>query len=177
MKKYILSLLVMIFLLSCDSKENQVNFTIIQVNDVYEIGPLSGGTVGGMSRVATLYKKEKALNDNTMMVLAGDFLSPSLLGTLKYKGEKIAGKQIVDVMNAMGFDLVVLGNHEFDVKRHELQKRIDASKMTSDENDTSENLPALYHIMVFDGLPHLSLFKYLPAASLCFSGLSSDAPT
>lgn len=127
MKKYILSLLVMIFLLSCDSKENQVNFTIIQVNDVYEIGPLSGGTVGGMSRVATLYKKEKALNDNTMMVLAGDFLSPSLLGTLKYKGEKIAGKQMVDVMNAMGFDLVVLGNHEFDVKRHELQKRIDES--------------------------------------------------
>jgi outer membrane protein OmpA-like peptidoglycan-associated protein len=40
----------------------------------------------------------------------------SLERTIKVKGERISGKQMVEVMNAMEFDLVTFGNHEFDLK-------------------------------------------------------------
>lgn len=67
-------------------------------------------------------------NSNTLTVLAGDFLSPSLLGTLKWEGERIKGKHMVDVLNATGIDLVTFGNHEFDIDEASLQKRINESK-------------------------------------------------
>ncbi len=105
-----------------------VNFTILQMNDVYEIAPLEGGRVGGIARVATVFDDLKKKNPNTISVLSGDFLSPSLMGKLKENGKKIAGMQMVEALNAMGLDYVTFGNHEFDLKTYELlQERIDSS--------------------------------------------------
>lgn len=98
------------------------------MNDVYEISPLEGGKVGGLSRVATIKKNLLAQNTNTRCVIAGDFLNPSVLGTLKYESQRIAGRQMVDVMNTMGVDLAVFGNHEFDLSEAELEKRLSESK-------------------------------------------------
>ncbi|PCH53167.1 MAG: bifunctional metallophosphatase/5'-nucleotidase [Flavobacteriaceae bacterium] len=112
---------------SCSADDNTINFTFLQLNDVYEITPLEGGKVGGMARVETLHKQLLKENQNTFMFLAGDFLNPSLLGTLKYKGKRISGKQMVEVMNAMHFDLVAFGNHEFDLKENDLQDRLNES--------------------------------------------------
>ena len=126
MKKIILLFLVII-LISCNKDDNQIKITILQLNDVYEIAPLEGGKVGGMARVETIRKQLLEENKNTFTVMAGDFLNPSLIGTLKYKGEKIKGKQVVEVMNAMNFDLASFGNHEFDLKYKNLQKRLNES--------------------------------------------------
>ncbi len=104
-----------------------VEVQILHVNDVYEIGALSGGKIGGMARVATLRKELLAKNPNTLTVLAGDFLNPSAIGSVKLDGQRVKGAQMVDVMNAVGFDFVVFGNHEFDLKEHELQARLDES--------------------------------------------------
>lgn len=105
-----------------------ITFQFFQINDVYEIAPLEKGTVGGMARVATLINQQKEINPNTLSVLAGDFLSPSLLGTIKVDGKRIKGEQMVDCMNEAGIDLVTFGNHEFDIKEHELQERINESE-------------------------------------------------
>jgi 2',3'-cyclic-nucleotide 2'-phosphodiesterase (5'-nucleotidase family) len=144
-KKY-LYLLAIIFLASCSiSKDNSysivrhdhlngekdfIELTIIQLNDVYEISPLEGGEKGGLARVATLKKELLLENPNTIAVLSGDFLSPSLIGTLKNdEGERIAGQQMVETLNAMGLDYATFGNHEFDLKTADLlQKRIDQSE-------------------------------------------------
>ena len=104
-----------------------VSFTILQMNDVYEIAPLEQGRVGGMARVAALRNQLLTENYNLLTVLAGDFLSPSLLGTLKYEGKSIKGRQMVDVMNEMGVNLVAFGNHEFDIRENELQERLNES--------------------------------------------------
>ncbi|MCF8243995.1 MAG: bifunctional metallophosphatase/5'-nucleotidase [Saprospiraceae bacterium] len=104
-----------------------VSFTILQMNDVYEIAPLEKGKVGGMARVATFRNQLLEENFNLMTVLAGDFLSPSLLGTMKYEGKSIKGRQMVEVMNSVGVGLVAFGNHEFDVKEGELQERMNES--------------------------------------------------
>lgn len=107
-----------------------ITFNFLQLNDVYEIAPLEKGTVGGMARVATLRKRLTNENPNTLTVLAGDFLSPSLIGTIRQNGKRIKGKQMVEVMNITGIDLVTFGNHEFDIKEQELQDRINESKFT-----------------------------------------------
>ena len=116
-----------LFFASCSSESDTVNFTFLQLNDVYEIAPLGGGKVGGMARVEKLHQDLLKENSNTFMFMAGDFLNPSLLGTLKYKGERIKGKQMIEVMNAMNFDLVALGNHEFDLNEEEFQQRLNES--------------------------------------------------
>lgn len=64
------------------------------------------------------------------MVMAGDFVSPSVYNSLKYEGESIRGKQMIDAMNVAGMDYVVFGNHEFDIKESELQSRIEESDFT-----------------------------------------------
>lgn len=107
--------------------DGKIDISFVQVNDVYEIAPLENGKVGGMARVATLKKQGLLKNKNTFLVLAGDFLSPSVFNSLKYEGSRIRGKQMVEAMNAAGMDMVVFGNHEFDISEAELQNRINES--------------------------------------------------
>jgi 2',3'-cyclic-nucleotide 2'-phosphodiesterase (5'-nucleotidase family) len=108
--------------------DQKINITFVQVNDVYEIAPLSGGKEGGMARVATLKKQYLKVNPNSFLVIAGDFVSPSVYNSLPYEGKPIRGKQMIESMNAAGMDLAVFGNHEFDIKETELQERLNESR-------------------------------------------------
>ncbi len=105
----------------------QIDITLVQINDVYEIAPLDGGKAGGMARVATVKKEQLRDNNNTLLVMAGDFLSPSVYNSLKFEGNRIRGKQMVDAMNTAGVDLAVFGNHEFDIPEADVQNRINES--------------------------------------------------
>jgi 5'-nucleotidase len=89
--------------------------TILHFNDVYEIEPVEGGHFGGLSRVATVLKQLKRTQAPVLSVLAGDYLSPSAIGTAVVEGQPLGGRQMVDVLNAMGLDWATFGNHEFDV--------------------------------------------------------------
>ncbi|HYF32968.1 MAG TPA: bifunctional metallophosphatase/5'-nucleotidase [Chitinophagaceae bacterium] len=100
--------------------DGKITVNLLQLNDVYEISPIDKGKAGGMARVASLRKHLVGENPNTYTVLAGDFLFPSAIGTVRMKGKQIQGLQMVDVMNATGVDLVTFGNHEFDVRTDEL---------------------------------------------------------
>ena len=132
--KSIIYFLSIIILCSCGSTQKAANkddgkidFTFLQLNDVYEIAPIQNGEFGGMARVETIHQKLLTENKNTLLVMAGDFLNPSLLGTMKFEGDRIRGKQMVEVMNAMNFDLAAFGNHEFDLSKNDLQKRMNES--------------------------------------------------
>ena len=76
------------------------------MNDVYQLEPMNGR--GGLARVATLVRGLRAQTPQTLFVLAGDTLSPSILSTI------FQGRQMVEVWNAIGLDAAVFGNHEFD---------------------------------------------------------------
>lgn len=138
MKKYckFLSVVVILAATSCRTVKNtatakedgKIEVTFVQVNDVYEIAPVENGKEGGMARVATIKKEYKRRNPNTFLVMAGDFVSPSVYNSLQYNGVKIRGAQMIDAMNAAGMDLAVFGNHEFDISEKELQSRINESK-------------------------------------------------
>jgi 5'-nucleotidase/UDP-sugar diphosphatase len=105
-----------------------VEFTILQINDVYEIAPLDGGDVGGLARVAALREELRAQNPNTFTVLAGDFFSPSALGTAVVDGRPLAGRQMVDALNNLGLDLATFGNHEFDLVAEDFHARLAQSR-------------------------------------------------
>ena len=77
----VLTLLCAFFALAIGQKpgvepgDSTIRFNLIQINDVYEITPVS--KEGGMAKVATVYNSYKQVNPNTFMVIAGDFFSPS----------------------------------------------------------------------------------------------------
>lgn len=121
---YLFSLFIIV---SCSKDDGKIDLTFLQLNDVYEIAPIQDGEYGGLARVETVHKELVEENPNTMLFLAGDFLNPSLLGSIKVDGERVRGKQMIEVMNAMNFDLVAFGNHEFDVSQKELQMRLNES--------------------------------------------------
>lgn len=120
-----------------------IEITFLQMNDVYEISPSASDNRGGLARVAQLRQELLAKNPNTFTVLAGDFISPSVTGTLKYQGKRIRGKQMVETLNALGLNMVVFGNHEFDYDDiTDLQSRIDESKFTWLTGNVRLKLPA-----------------------------------
>jgi 5'-nucleotidase len=80
--------------------------TILQLNDVYSTLPVDG--LGGLARVATLKQRLAADGRTPFLVLAGDFLSPSVASSV------FKGAHMVAALNAAGLDLATLGNHEFD---------------------------------------------------------------
>ena len=110
-------------------EKTTLEFTILQLNDVYEFGPLEAGKSGGLARVSSVFKELKQENPNTIMVLCGDFLSPSLIGTLKdTTGKRIKGAHMIEVFNQMGLNYATFGNHEIDLEEEELKARINESE-------------------------------------------------
>ena len=107
---------------------SKVRITILQMNDVYEIDPVNGGSEGGLARVASLRDQLLREHPDTITVLAGDLLSPSALGTAPYNDGRLAGKQIVAVMNVLGLDYITFGNHEFDLKKDAFYARLRESQ-------------------------------------------------
>jgi 2',3'-cyclic-nucleotide 2'-phosphodiesterase (5'-nucleotidase family) len=121
-----------------------VEVVFLQMNDVYEITPVEGGKYGGLARVSQLRNELTAQNPNTFTVLAGDFISPSALGTAEWDGSRINGAQMVDALNNAGLDFVTFGNHEFDYKYEVLQSRMDESKFEWISSNAYHNQNGLY---------------------------------
>lgn len=142
------SCLIILFfsIYSCSTKINKnvddgiIKLSFIQINDVYEIQPLEMGHAGGMARVATQKKLSLKENPNTFLVMAGDFLSPSIYNSLKVNGVRVRGRQMVEAMNVAGTDLAMFGNHEFDINENELQSRINESKFDWISSNTFHNV-------------------------------------
>ena len=110
--------------------------TILQVNDVYSTVPIDGA--GGLARVATYKQQFVSAGRTPLLVLAGDFLSPSVASSV-FKGE-----QMVAALNAAGLDIATLGNHEFDFGVDVLIERMGQAKwqwVISNVIDTNTGKP------------------------------------
>ena len=94
--------------------------TFLHTNDVYEISPKGGQ--GGLAELMTLIRKERDASDHAITTFGGDLISPSVMSGLT------KGAQMIDVMNAIGLDVAVPGNHEFDFGPEVAAKRMGESK-------------------------------------------------
>jgi len=99
-----------------------VKVTLLQVNDVYQFAPVDQGKAGGLGRVLTLRKSIQQQNPNTLLLMAGDTISPSV-ESITYKGA-----QMIEAWNAIGLDYATYGNHEFDFGPDVLAQRVSESK-------------------------------------------------
>jgi 5'-nucleotidase/UDP-sugar diphosphatase len=107
-----------------------IQWTFLQLNDVYEMLPLDEGRKGGLARVARVRQLLNSENSETYTILSGDFLSPSALSQSKINGTTLNGRQMVASLNTLGLDFVTFGNHEFDLNETELISRMNESKFT-----------------------------------------------
>ncbi|HEY0404904.1 MAG TPA: 5'-nucleotidase C-terminal domain-containing protein [Pyrinomonadaceae bacterium] len=104
--------------------ERTVRLTLLQVNDVYQFLPVDRGAKGGLARLLTLRKRLMAESPNTLFLLGGDTISPSV------ESNTYKGRQMIDAWNAVGLDYSVFGNHEFDFGPEVLRERINESHFT-----------------------------------------------
>ncbi len=84
---------------------------IVSINDVY--------TLENLPRLKNLVKHWRAQPaDATLVILAGDFVAPSLLSSLD------AGRGMLACLDDIGITHVVFGNHEDDIATGELHRRV-----------------------------------------------------
>src|SRR5881397_950333 len=72
-----------------------LHVTLLQINDHYVLELVDGGRRGGMARLATLVRDLKRESPNSVFVLAGDTLSPSVESTFPL------GAQMIAALNAI----------------------------------------------------------------------------
>lgn len=93
--------------------KDETLITILHTNDQHsQIDPLPANDrnagKGGVARRATLVKRLRAENPNTLLIDAGD----AFQGTPYFNFYK--GEVEYKAMSAIGYDVVTLGNHDFD---------------------------------------------------------------
>ncbi len=107
-----------------------VNLTILETTDIHtNIYPYDyfAGRVSqnqGLAKVATLIAQERAANPNTLLIDAGDIIQGTPLGTYFATIDRTVPNPMAVVQKALGYDAVVLGNHEYDFGLNVLDKYI-----------------------------------------------------
>ena len=115
-------LMVLIWSAAAAAAESEHRLTILHTNDL--LGRLlpepyfDEADWGGFARLAHLIKDQRsARSDSILIVDGGDALGDSPLAGVD------AGRMVVQLMNAMGYDAMVVGNHEFDYGLDSLRVR------------------------------------------------------
>ncbi|MDR3590619.1 MAG: 5'-nucleotidase C-terminal domain-containing protein [Negativicutes bacterium] len=109
------------FALAAESAADLVGIQVLTVNDFH--GALSeNGLNPGAAKLAGVIRAAKDKNPvGTLILSAGDMFQGTPDSNL------LGGKPVVAVMNAVGFDAMALGNHEFDWGIGVLKERIGES--------------------------------------------------
>ena len=114
---------------------------IIAVNDTHsQIDPASDGK-GGVARRRAIYDQLRAENPNTVFVHAGDAVQGTLFFSL-YRGDVEYA-----LMDTLGYDIIILGNHEFDNGMEELAahyRNVDAVKISTNYDFSATPLNGLF---------------------------------
>ena len=112
-KSFSLLTLILVLLTACGRKE----VVIFYENDMH-------CAVDGYVHIAMLRDQASEVTPYTAVVSAGDFIQGDVVGSIS------EGEYIVDIMNAVGYDAITIGNHEFDYgldQHYNLMSRLNAS--------------------------------------------------
>ena len=127
------------------------NLVIMHLNDTH--GRVEEGKYDGMgyARVKTLVDAEREVNDNVLLIDAGDTIHGTVFAALS------RGESIVDIMNTMDYTAMAPGNHDFNYgldRLEELEEKMNfevlASNVEYKENGNTAFKP--YIIKEIDGM-------------------------
>ena len=150
MKKLLAVFLALIMLLSFATAEEAAepaltkNLVILYTSDVH-CGIEQGWGYAGLYAVKEYY----AADNYVMLVDDGDAIQGEPIGTMT------KGEGIIDIMNAVGYDLAIPGNHEFDYGMDNflaLTEKADFQYLSCNFNKEGELVFAPYAIKEFDGV-------------------------
>ena len=103
-----------------------LSLSIVHVNDWDQMAGTQN--LGGAARIAAVVSEEQARAESqgghTIVTFGGDMISPSLLSGID------KGAHMIVLADAIGFDVAVLGNHEFDFGPDVLRQRLSESGIT-----------------------------------------------
>lgn len=120
--------LVLILLISSLFGYGQDTLVILHSNDTHsQIDPFvskTEGEVGGVIRRYNFINQVRSKNANVLILDAGDFSQGSPFYNF------FSGAAEVSLMNMMGYDVVCLGNHEFDKGSASLAKQLKKANFT-----------------------------------------------
>lgn len=94
---------------------------LLHFNDVYNIEGFKKEPVGGAARFKTALAKHRR-DEATIVVFSGDAFAPSVMSTM------LEGAQMPPVLERIGIDVAMLGNHDFDFG---LERCVELKKQTS----------------------------------------------
>lgn len=145
-----------IFCVAC-TQPKQHTLVILHTNDTHsQVEPLEAGKrdahCGGYARRMGYVAAERKLNSNLLLMDAGDFCQGSPYFNFFH------GRVEVDAMNNMGYDVITLGNHEFDYGVDTLAAMLSAAKFEvvcanyDVSNSALEGLVKPYTVLRRDGL-------------------------
>ena len=150
MKKLLGLILVLALMLSCAAFAQeaapalQKDLVILYTSDVH-CGIDQGWGYAGLYAV-----KESLSKDNyVLLVDDGDAIQGEPIGTMT------KGEAIIDIMNAVGYDIAIPGNHEFDYGMErflELTQKASFPYISANFNKDGELIFAPYAIKEFDGV-------------------------
>lgn len=106
---------------------------LLGVNDLHGNLERSAESAGTAYLAAQLDRHERA---NTIRVHSGDMVSASPLVSARFHDEPT-----VLAMNALGFDVGTLGNHEFDEGKDEMLRLIDGGQRAGSEDTSDPDFP------------------------------------
>ena len=111
-------LIALLAMVSCaqPKSSNESHIYIISTNDMH-------ANIEAMPRLATLVKEFEAKGE-TLVVDSGDRVT----GNAYVDDDAEPGIPMIELMNAVGYDVVTLGNHEFDKGSEVLYAMVDASE-------------------------------------------------
>jgi 2',3'-cyclic-nucleotide 2'-phosphodiesterase (5'-nucleotidase family) len=130
--------------------KDTVEITILHTNDVHSRVSFSANDGMGYEKLSTIVKEMRANNPNTLVMDAGDAFHGQTISTLN------KGESIVQIMNTVGYDLMTVGNHDFNYGQDrllELANMADFDIISSNifKANYSTFLPS-YVIKEFDGV-------------------------
>ncbi len=123
MKKNVILLSAFIVMLliggSCLSQQNPTKITILHTNDMHGSYLPSVATwekekpmIGGFTALDYYVKQERGKSERSLLLDAGDLMTGTLICDIKYDGAY--GGALIDMMNTIGYQGWVFGNHDFD---------------------------------------------------------------
>lgn len=122
-------------------EDKPIKLAIIYDNDVHCY-------IEGYAQLATVRTQFKDKADYVATVSSGDYLSGGMVGAVS------EGEYIVDIMNKVGYDVVTLGNHEFDYgmeRLFTLTEKMEAEVVCANlvRYPSGERLYPAYHIVKY----------------------------
>jgi 5'-nucleotidase len=107
--KYVFSAILVFSIAITTSTLHAERLVILHTNDTHShIDPIDGSDMGGILRRKALIDSVRAVEPNVLLIDAGDIVQGTLYFHL-YKGELEQR-----LMNELGYDMQIMGNHEFD---------------------------------------------------------------